>query len=281
MAPELALAIERQPGLGFVELNAENHDPCVPLAAPRRSSWIGVKVVVHGVSLSLGGADHPEPDLLTWMARLATQSRGPLVSEHVAFVRAGGIEAGPAAACAANAGVAQPADGPEAKHRNRVGGCGGQARATPRPPSEEEMTPSGPPIACLADQRPIARDLCARLMPELVKSAGIDELDPDFRRRSRSVGCDCGRIADAFAGCLLDHLAGADGRYVAGARPADRLFDGYSGQAGAEQFAAFAAAGTVASHEEDRAAERAAEGGVDPDLADQDVVEPQVLPGLT
>src|SRR5262249_18364581 len=72
----LALAIERQPGLGFVELNAENHDPCVPLAAPLRSSWIGVKVVVHGVSLSLGGADHHEPDLLTWMARLTTQSRG-------------------------------------------------------------------------------------------------------------------------------------------------------------------------------------------------------------
>ena len=46
MAPELALAIERQPGLGFVELNAENHDPCVPLAAPLRSSRIRVKVVV-------------------------------------------------------------------------------------------------------------------------------------------------------------------------------------------------------------------------------------------
>ncbi len=27
--PELALAIERHPGLGFVELTAENHDPGV------------------------------------------------------------------------------------------------------------------------------------------------------------------------------------------------------------------------------------------------------------
>ena len=32
--PELALAIDRHPGLGFVELTAENHDPGVPLAAP-------------------------------------------------------------------------------------------------------------------------------------------------------------------------------------------------------------------------------------------------------
>jgi len=93
--PELALAIERHPGLGFVELTAENHDPDGPLAEPvRQLIGRGVKVVVHGVSLSLGGADPPKPDRLAALSRLAGQSSASLVSEHVAFVRAGGVEAG-------------------------------------------------------------------------------------------------------------------------------------------------------------------------------------------
>ena len=59
--PELALAIHRHPDLGFVELTAENHDPSRPL--PEAISQLmgrGVDVVVHGVSLSLGGAEPPE-----------------------------------------------------------------------------------------------------------------------------------------------------------------------------------------------------------------------------
>jgi len=93
--PELAMAIERRLGLGFVELTAENHDPDGPLAEPvRQLIGRGVKVVVHGVSLSLGGADPPKPDRLAALSRLAGQSKASLVSEHVAFVRAGGVEAG-------------------------------------------------------------------------------------------------------------------------------------------------------------------------------------------
>src|SRR5439155_1157537 len=39
-------------------------------------------------------ADPPEPDRLAALARLAQRLDAPLVSEHVAFVRAGGVEAG-------------------------------------------------------------------------------------------------------------------------------------------------------------------------------------------
>ncbi len=47
--PELALSIERHPGLGFIELTAENHDPWVPLAARVQELMDrGVRVVVHG-----------------------------------------------------------------------------------------------------------------------------------------------------------------------------------------------------------------------------------------
>ncbi len=93
--PELALAIDHHPGLGFVELTAESHDPDLPLAEPVRLLLErGVRAVVHGVSLSLGGAEPPHPDRLRALARLARETGAPLVSEHVAFVRAAGVEAG-------------------------------------------------------------------------------------------------------------------------------------------------------------------------------------------
>ena len=93
--PELALAIDRHPGLGFVELTAENHDPRRPLPeAIGQLMARGVRVVVHGVSLSLGGAEPLDPGRLEVLAGLARRTGAPLVSEHVAFVRAGGMEAG-------------------------------------------------------------------------------------------------------------------------------------------------------------------------------------------
>jgi uncharacterized protein (UPF0276 family) len=54
----------------------------------------GVPVVPHGVSLSLGGADPPDEKRLAHLAALAEAFGSPLVSEHVAFCRAGGMEAG-------------------------------------------------------------------------------------------------------------------------------------------------------------------------------------------
>src|SRR5262249_37420396 len=51
-------------------------------------------VLPHGVSLSLGGAEPLDPKRLDALARLATRLQAPLVSEHIAFVRADGVESG-------------------------------------------------------------------------------------------------------------------------------------------------------------------------------------------
>lgn len=93
--PELALAIERYPRLGFVEILAEDFDPSAPLPPPLTLlRERGVAIVPHGVTLSLGGVERPDLKRLDRLARLATTSGATLVSEHIAFVRAGGVESG-------------------------------------------------------------------------------------------------------------------------------------------------------------------------------------------
>ena len=92
--PELALAIdrrERQRGdLGFVELLADNFDPRRPLPAPLRSlRERGVRIVVHSIGLSLGGAEPVDRRRLDRLARVAEWAGAACVSDHVAFVRAG------------------------------------------------------------------------------------------------------------------------------------------------------------------------------------------------
>jgi uncharacterized protein (UPF0276 family) len=54
----------------------------------------GVPLIPHGISLSLGGAEPPRPARLTALARLAEKVGAPLVSEHLSFVRGGGLESG-------------------------------------------------------------------------------------------------------------------------------------------------------------------------------------------
>jgi uncharacterized protein (UPF0276 family) len=93
--PELALAIDRYPGLGFVEVLAEDLDPGGPLPpALGRLRERGVPVVPHAISLSLGSAEPPDPARLRGLDRLARRLQAPLVSEHLSFVRAGGVESG-------------------------------------------------------------------------------------------------------------------------------------------------------------------------------------------
>ena len=88
--PEIADAVEAMPGIDWVEVVAENvclgHLP----DSLRRLRERGVTVVPHGVSLGLGGADRPDPDRLTALAERAEALGSPLVTEHIAFVRAGG-----------------------------------------------------------------------------------------------------------------------------------------------------------------------------------------------
>lgn len=88
--PETADAVERLPGVDWVEAVAENlcvgHLPDSLLRLRAR----GTKVIPHGVSLGLGGADRPDADRLAHLASTAEALSSPLVTEHIAFVRAGG-----------------------------------------------------------------------------------------------------------------------------------------------------------------------------------------------
>jgi uncharacterized protein len=93
--PELAGFAGRRDGLGFAEVVAESLHADRPLPdglAELRGR--GVPVVPHGVRLSLGGAEEPDPARVAHLAALAERLAAPLVSEHVAFVRGGGLEAG-------------------------------------------------------------------------------------------------------------------------------------------------------------------------------------------
>jgi uncharacterized protein (UPF0276 family) len=93
--PEIALAIDRRSDLGFIEVMAEDIDPQAALPEPiERLRERGLAVIPHGVSLSLGGADPPDKARLERLALLASRLNSPLVSEHLAFVRAGGLETG-------------------------------------------------------------------------------------------------------------------------------------------------------------------------------------------
>src|SRR5690348_11156208 len=88
--PEIAEAVENLPGVDWVEAVAENLCPGHLPESLLRLRERGVTVVPHGVSLGLGGADRPDEARLTALAERAEALGSPLVTEHIAFVRAGG-----------------------------------------------------------------------------------------------------------------------------------------------------------------------------------------------
>ncbi|SIN07620.1 DUF692 domain-containing protein [Micromonospora cremea] len=93
--PEIAGFVADLPGLRFVEVVAES----VPATGPLPPGLTqlrerAVTVVPHGVRLSLGGAEPVDPARVAHLAAVAQRVDAPLVSEHIAFVRAGGLEAG-------------------------------------------------------------------------------------------------------------------------------------------------------------------------------------------
>lgn len=91
--PEIADAVEALEGVEWVEAVAENlcadHLPDSLVRLRGR----GVTVVPHGVALGLGGAERPDPRRLADLAARVELLGAPLVTEHVAFVRAGGTSA--------------------------------------------------------------------------------------------------------------------------------------------------------------------------------------------
>ncbi|MEV5760075.1 DUF692 domain-containing protein [Streptomyces tendae] len=88
--PEIADAVEEMPGIEWVEAVSENLCPGHLPDSLLRLRERGVTVVPHGVSLGLGGADRPDAGRLAALAERAEVLRSPLVTEHIAFVRAGG-----------------------------------------------------------------------------------------------------------------------------------------------------------------------------------------------
>jgi uncharacterized protein len=92
--PELALAIDRRKDLEFVEVLFENLELGVIPEALERLRERGVTVLPHAISMSLGGAERPNIKRLKQFNRLAVELDAPFVSEHIAFVRAGGKESG-------------------------------------------------------------------------------------------------------------------------------------------------------------------------------------------
>jgi len=92
--PEIDLTVPRLPGVEWVEVVAENVDPGAVPASLAALHQRGLPVIPHGVSLSLGGTEPLDGKRLARLAGLAERFGSPLVSEHVAFCRAGGMEAG-------------------------------------------------------------------------------------------------------------------------------------------------------------------------------------------
>ncbi|SEK39744.1 DUF692 domain-containing protein [Nonomuraea pusilla] len=92
--PELDLTIERMAGVDFLEVVAENVRPARLPESLRLLRARGLPVVPHGVGLGVGGAEPPGPARLAHLAACAQALGSPLVSEHLAFVRGGGLEAG-------------------------------------------------------------------------------------------------------------------------------------------------------------------------------------------
>ncbi|WP_371618506.1 DUF692 family multinuclear iron-containing protein [Streptomyces sp. NBC_00454] len=85
--PEIADAVAGLEGLDWVEVVAENICPGHLPEPLLRLLDRGVRVVPHGVSLGIGGADRPDPEKLAALAERAVALGAPLVTEHIAFVR--------------------------------------------------------------------------------------------------------------------------------------------------------------------------------------------------
>jgi len=92
--PQLDGALARADGLGFFEVIAESIGPDDLPAGIVAGRLRGLEVIPHGVSLSLGGAERPDRARLAHLASVAERVGAPLVSEHIAFVRADGRESG-------------------------------------------------------------------------------------------------------------------------------------------------------------------------------------------
>jgi len=85
-----AALFQERPAVGFLEIHAENYmtDLALRIALAAREHW---SISVHGVGLSLGGAEPLDRDHLSRLARLVADIEPLLVSEHIAWCRQDGV----------------------------------------------------------------------------------------------------------------------------------------------------------------------------------------------
>jgi uncharacterized protein (UPF0276 family) len=91
---ETAWLIQCRGDLVFSEVIAENVDSRTPPGPLTLLLERGATLIPHGVSLSLGGAEALDLTRVEHLAALASTLKAPFVSEHIAFVRAGGLDSG-------------------------------------------------------------------------------------------------------------------------------------------------------------------------------------------
>jgi uncharacterized protein (UPF0276 family) len=91
---EIDITVERLPDVDWVEVVAENlHAEHLPESIVLLRER-GIPVLPHAVSLSVGGAEPVDPQRIEHLAELADVLDAPVASDHVCFVRAGGLDAG-------------------------------------------------------------------------------------------------------------------------------------------------------------------------------------------
>lgn len=88
------LTVERMPGVDFVEVTAEHLNPAAIPTSLQVLRRRGVPAVVHAVTLSLGSAEPLNHERIAHLAAVAVALDAPLVSDHVAFTHAGGLDTG-------------------------------------------------------------------------------------------------------------------------------------------------------------------------------------------
>ena len=116
---------------------------------------------------------------------------------------------------------------------------------------------------------------------QLVGGAGVLELDLDLAGAARVPGLDRLQVREGLLRAGLDQLPSPNRRDLARRLDAETGLDRDRRQPRAEQVSSLRARGLVAGHEQHRAVPRPADGRMDPRLADERAVEPEVEVVLT
>ncbi len=90
-APHMDAVLNERPPLPFLEVHAENHMGDGRAFQTLRRVREHYAVSIHGVGLSLGGHDRPDPLHLSRFADLVARIEPVLVSEHLAWCRSNGV----------------------------------------------------------------------------------------------------------------------------------------------------------------------------------------------